>query len=154
MKLTFCWIILLALAPLYPLPGATEDKSLVGLTAVEVLVEDLPMGAAKLGLTKEALQTDIELKLRLAGMRIIAPIGAEVLYVAVNVASDGRAANIAIELDQSARLDRDPTIWVPSASTWSKDIIVTNPTAQGIRNQIKDQVDVFLNAWLSVNPKK
>ena len=32
--------------------------------------------------------------------------------------------------------------------------VVGNPTAQIIRNQIKDHVDMFLNDWLSVNPKK
>jgi hypothetical protein len=29
-----------------------------------------------------------------------------------------------------------------------------NPTAQGIRSVVKDQVDQFLNAWLSINAKK
>lgn len=44
--------------------------ALGGITAVKVLVESLPPGANVIGLTKEQIQTDVELKLRMAGMRV------------------------------------------------------------------------------------
>ena len=45
--------------------------ALVGIAAVDILIERLPKGADKLGLTKESIRTDVELKLRLAGIRVI-----------------------------------------------------------------------------------
>jgi hypothetical protein len=45
--------------------------TLKGIGAVAVLVEYLPTGAKTLGLTEETIQTDVELKLRLAGMRVV-----------------------------------------------------------------------------------
>jgi hypothetical protein len=153
MKLTFCWITLLALTQLYPLFGEPDDQTLAGLTAVQVLVEGLPPGAAKLGLTKEVVQTDVELKLRLAGMRVLTA-SFEALYVNVNATTDGRAASISVEVLQGARLARDPNIMTSAAVTWHVSQIEENPTGQSIRDVIKDLVDSFLNAWLSVNPKK
>jgi hypothetical protein len=156
MKLTFCWITLLAIAQLCPLLGEDNDferQTLVGITAVKVLVEQLPPGAAKLGLTAGSIQTDVELKLRLAGMRTMAS-SATYLYVNVNVIGSSRAANILVELRQNARLENYPTILAIGATTWRSGSLGENPNAQGIRNTIKDLVDQFLNDWLSVNPKR
>jgi len=157
MKLSFCWITLLALAQSMPLFGSDDQfsrASLVGITSLRVVVEDTSSRGAKLGLTKELIQTDVELKLRLAGMQIESTTP-EFLYVDVNVARDGSAASIDIELVQPVALARNPSILIPYAITWSAGTLATHPTsAQFIRDGIKDHVDVFLNAWLSVNPKK
>jgi len=121
---------------------------------MHVITEDPSSGGTKLGLTKEAIQTDVELKLRLAGMRIESTTP-EFLYIDVNVARDGSAVSIDVELVQPVGLTRNPSIFIPGAITWSAGTLGTNPTsAQFIRDAIKDQVDKFLNAWLSVNPKK
>jgi hypothetical protein len=156
MKLTFCWITLLELMQLFLLFGADDEysrRSLAGITAVDVLVESLPPAAAKLGLTMEDIKTDVELKLRLAGMRVESASYA-FIYVNVNVAENGIAANIDIKLEQPVALVRNSSIVIPGGITWSIGTLVTNPTAQGIRGFTKDLVDSFLNAWLSVNPKK
>ena len=93
-------------------------KSLTGITAVEVVVERLPPGAAAIGLTKESIQTDVELKLRLAGMRVVANMLEPYVYVAVNMTDDGRAADVHVSLNQVVKLKRDPTIHTV-ADTWS-----------------------------------
>jgi hypothetical protein len=41
-----------------------------GISAVGVLIEGLPDGAKVLGLSEDMIKTDVELKLRLAGMRV------------------------------------------------------------------------------------
>ena len=69
------------------------------------------------------------------------------------MSDDGRAACVEVMLNQSVRLQRDPAIRT-STPTWSDASLDVNPGAEGIRNAIKDQVDKFLNAWLSVNPKR
>jgi len=130
--------------------------SLKGITAVHVLVEDLHDDAARIGLTKESIQTDVELKLIMAGMHVVTREdwlklpGAPRLYVNVNVLPP-QAASIEVELDQNVLLQRNGQL-VISANTWNLSGVLANPTSQGIRNQIKDRVDKFLSAWLSVNP--
>jgi hypothetical protein len=46
-------------------------KTLKGISAVYVVVESLPDGAKALNLTIDSIQNDVELKLRLAGMRVL-----------------------------------------------------------------------------------
>ncbi len=133
--------------------------TLKDLRVISVLVEDLPDSAKILDISKDAIQTDVELKLRLAGMRVVPEdegqrlLGSPVLYVNLNVADDGKAADIKVEMQQNALLERNK-MWTPRIPTWSAGGLVSNPTSQGIRNFIKERVDEFLNAWLSVNPKK
>ena len=133
--------------------------TLKGVSAVCVLVETLPEGATILGLTKESIQTDVELKLRLAGMRVVTEKAVEQLpgmpslYVNLIVTDTAKAAYIEVELDQNVRLDRNDQLAI-GVATWEMGTVFANPNAQVIRDKIKDIVDQFLNAWLSVNPKK
>ena len=47
--------------------------SLKGISTLYVMVEQLPDGAKALSLTAETIQADLELKLRLAGLRVVTP---------------------------------------------------------------------------------
>jgi hypothetical protein len=53
-----------------------ERASLTGLTVMSVVVEDLGPLVGKLGLATEALQTDVERRLRQAGLSITAGVNA------------------------------------------------------------------------------
>lgn len=134
-------------------------EDLKGLSAVSVLVQDLSDGAKVLGLNKDDIQTDVELKLRLAGMRVVTEEegfklpGDPYLYVNVTLPDTPRVASIAIELRQDAVLRRNSAI-AHSVITWSSGAVISSPSAQIIRDDFKDLVDKFLNDWLSVNPKK
>jgi hypothetical protein len=131
-------------------------KTLEGISGVDILVEDLDDDAKALGLNTESIQADVELKLRLAGMRIVH--GAEYFYarghpyIYVSVGVAGRAAAYKVDLCQDARLARNGD-FSPGASTWSSVSVQSNPTAESIRSGIRDLVDEFIKAWLSVNPK-
>ena len=127
-----------------------DANTLKGISEVQVAVGDLSDSAQALGLEEEAVQTDIELQLRRAGMRVSStPVGAFV-YVSVSVV--GRVSSIRVELNQSARLLLSGEVW--TVTTWSKDYLEANSTAESVRSHFKDIVDAFLNDWLSVNPKK
>lgn len=159
---TTCLMMTLFVGIISPTVRADDSgpsrATLKGIMAVRVLVEDLDDDATKTGLTKEAIQTDVELKLRLAGMRVVAQDedltlpGAPYLYVAVNVLPL-QAACITVALHQSVLLQRNGE-FTAGVATWDLTGVMSNPNAQSIRNAIKDYVDRFLNAWLSVNPKK
>jgi hypothetical protein len=133
--------------------------TLKGISTVWVLIEKLPDGAKVIGLSKDTIQTDVELKLRLAGMRVVTQDeanqlpGSPCVYVNVNFTDDADAASASLELDQDVKLERTGQ-FVPGVETWSKEVLVTRPSGQGIRDRIKDLADQFLNAWLSVNPRK
>jgi hypothetical protein len=132
--------------------------TLKGIDTVWVLVEALTPGAKTLGLTQEMIQTDVELKLRLAGIRVVTQEealklpGSPCLYVDVNVVESAGAASIGVELVQGVRLERNGDAIL--APTWSMGTLGRNPSAQDIRDRVKDYVDTFLNALLSVNPKR
>jgi len=125
----------------------------------------------KTGLSEEIIRTDVELKLRLAGINVVSK---EEIYsvpgmpqLAVQIAEyvtstlpstqDRQIAfNICVELLQAIYLARNPTITTVTR-TWSSGSIGMGYTNKNIvtqiRNCIKDHVDSFINAYLSVNPK-
>jgi len=133
--------------------------TLKGITAVSVRVGRLSEDAKVLGLTKEMIQTDVELKLRLAGMHVVTQEedselpGMPFLNIRVHLADSAKAAHIEVALRQNAQLERDGQRAL-GVTTWRKGALIASPTLQTIRDGIKDKIDVFLNAWLSVNPKK
>jgi hypothetical protein len=57
------WIAILAVAQFcHAGDSEQERRNLAGITTVQVLIEQLPPGAINLRLTKESIQTDVELK--------------------------------------------------------------------------------------------
>jgi hypothetical protein len=148
---------------------AADDEiaraSLKGLHGVQVLVERLdPLVEA--GLTTGDIQTDVELKLRLAGIPVLskqemlATPGQPYLYVNVNVNSSATRDlwpdHIEIQLNQNVTLARSPEPLVVGATTWSTGSVgaVFKQNLRSLRDGVKDQVDRFINAYLAVNPKK
>jgi len=125
--------------------------TLKGITSVFVVVGNLDDNAKKIGLTEESIKTDVELKLLIAGMNFATDgftvPGNTHLFVNVGVLPP-LAASIQVEL--LLQRNSEPVI---GAMTWSLHGEITNPTLQGIRDLIKQLVDQFLNAWLSVNLK-
>jgi hypothetical protein len=59
---------------------------------------------------------------------------------------------VKVELWQNVYLERNSKEAVHTP-TWSTLSFGINPGLEAIRSNIKDQVDIFINAWLSVNPK-
>ena len=140
-----------------------QIESLRGIKGVNVLIELLNPDIEKDGLKKEQIKTDVELKLRLAGIKVLNE--EELLnepgqpYLHVNVNSNKSelgfySFSITIELNQLVLLIRDlDTIF--TACTWStKTVGFAGVEKVGqIRDYIKDDVDLFINDYLFVNPK-
>lgn len=142
-----------------------EVESLRGLKGVNVTVEDLKSDIEADGLRKDSIQTDVELKLRLAGIKVLTEEeqfkepGYPYLYVNVNSVKSNLAPtyafSIEISLKQVVLLVRDLKIRVFAAATWRKGSvgIVGEQKVDSIRDGVKDGVDEFINDYLSVNPK-
>ena len=80
-----------------------------------MLIESLGPEEANIGLTRDAVRTDVELRLRSAGLRMVSPEEAKkiavkdntFLYVNVAVASGGLAATVLAQFAQAAYLLRN-----------------------------------------------
>lgn len=153
---------------LTPICGAQDDKysrpSLWGLPAMMVTIEPLSDEAKRAGLNEQDIQTDVELKLRLGGVKLVTlREGATTpgtpfcnVYVGLMLGDSSTYVYlIKVSVTQQVLLIRDPTIRT-MADTWSVEHfgIVGKNNLRQLRGAIKDQIDIFLNAYLSVNPKK
>ena len=107
----------------------------------------------QLGLTKELLRTDVEIKLRIAGIKV-SDESAPFLYVNVNIAYVGNEIyflTINIEFHQPVYLRRNS--FATFGSTWSSEGFGPAHQSDGVRKKLEDYMDIFINAYLSVNPK-
>jgi hypothetical protein len=144
--------------------GPFSRATLKGITAVSVVIRNL---GPKLpgGLAREQLQAEVESKLRIAGITVLTfdqpgpYLGVEVTIDASNDIAGAQTFyfyDMNIELHQSVLLDRNNAIRA-DAPTWSLGAIgvsADGPRAtRAIRDFIRDAVDRFLDAYLSVNPK-
>ena len=176
-KIIFILIISLFIHPLisYSQEGPTEEwiktrrEKLKGIEGVYVLIESLPPVTKELGITKELVKTEVELKLRLAGIRIdsreellkVATTATTYLYVNLNTISytvggvNIYAFNISISLSDKVHIARNSMYTL--AETWRDGILMISTKDNGlrkIREGLKRLLDTFLNDYLAVNPKK
>lgn len=140
-----------------------QRESLRGLKGVYVSVENLTPEIQKDGLTKDRIQGDVELMLRTAGIKILSKEewfdeeGGPSLYVNANVlklsATREYVYSVNISFKQTVYPIRKP-MEITGAATWSVGGIVgITPDLGKIRASIKEQVDEFIKAYWSVNPK-
>ncbi len=127
------------------------------LKAVRVVIDTNP-DAEKEGIAKEQLRTEVEWRLRKAGVAVI-PSSAEYLRVLVNpvkLENGLYAYAIAVEIKQPVMLFRDARIFSACASTW--DVgglrIVARDRLREVGEGVADYVDQFINAYLEQNPKR
>jgi hypothetical protein len=142
-----------------------QKDTLTGLQGVYVVVEILRPEVEKYGLTRQQLQTDVELRLRQNGIKVLsgeerlsAP-GMPYLYVNVPIMKVEEIPlvvySISVQLWQRVLLTRDPNkIYI--ASTWDTGFIgcAGLDRIESIRESVKNYVDAFINDYLAVNPKK
>jgi hypothetical protein len=137
-------------------------KSLKGLTGVYVRISPAP-DAAQIGLSEVQVQADVELRLRTAGIKVLTQEqwfttpGMPALWVSLGTAKKQGLYSFAlnINLQQMVSLNRDPQISV-LATTWTNSTrvgILAATSLIQVRSLIEDDVDKFINTWLSVNPK-
>jgi hypothetical protein len=143
-----------------------QRETLRGLKGVQVLVEGLSPELKDANLDATMVQNDVELKLRQAGIGVLtktessATPGMPTLCIRAEAwrpLTGDYVYHVTVELQQMARLEREPKIMVNGAGTWSsRGTIGTSGMAMlptSIRDTVADKVDEFIKAYLSVNPK-
>jgi hypothetical protein len=158
--------VMMALGVLLMLPGTSraiefEQKVLSGLKGVYVQVAEINREAERLGLSKDKLQTDVELRLRKAGIRVLTDKetcetpGWPFLSVNLNASVGPGICSYAIQVNlyEIVTLERGPkiigSVWNTGYAGW----VGTKNTRQ-IRGHVDDLVDKFINEYLAANPKK
>ncbi len=141
-----------------------QTESLKGITDLNVVVEYISEEAERHGLTRDKLQTDVELRLRQLGIRVVREFGFQktrgkpYLYINVNakVVEDLPmfSVGISVELKQDARLVNNPEV-VLSVTTWEKRGTgeVGRNRLSDVRRSVLDFVNAFANDFLSMNGK-
>lgn len=140
--------------------------TLKDLPCVEVVVQ-FRSRAGEAGFSEQPFQTDVELKLRMAGIRVATgDVGSPWLYVNVNALhreTDRLGAySVSLELIQHALLRSQLGSDVSSsehalakittrATTWSARVLGFGDVADA-RDAVRDLVNDFVNDWLAVNP--
>ena len=162
-------VVFFALVGLHVTPsGAINTEStratLQGLLGIHVAIEELTPEVESAGLTTRQLQTDVELRLRLAGIRVLtreerdSVVGKPWLYVHVNVLLNQLLGltvyHISVELYQSVSLDTD-AVASGGAATWGIATTGTHALSDlsRVHHKVRDLVDEFINAYLSANPR-
>lgn len=165
MKKAFMLIaVALQSCPVLMAQGDNEHtrETLKGLTGVLVLLEPLDPEIVKDGLSENQVHTDVKLKPRMSGIKVLtipewtAAPGRPCLLVTLTMLKNrGLSAYlIEISLGQNVALARDAKIRLTTPTWRVEGVRIVGPDKiASIRDDIKDRVDKFINAYLSVNPK-
>jgi hypothetical protein len=142
------------------------DNTLRGLHGVYVFVEPIKPDAEQDGHSRKQIQTDVELRLHKAGIRVLskeelltAP-GWAGLRILVNTSTKRSGAQlygvyVEVSLLQWVLLQRDLSMEGIPTQTWHVGgvSLVGASAIRQLREAVADYVDRFINAYLSVNRK-
>lgn len=161
-------IAAMALAIILLLPDISHaltanQKALVGLKGIGVLVEYMQPQAERLGLTRDQIRTDVELRLRKAGIKVLTEKeysevpGQPWLYVNINTAMGTLpgicAYSIKVDLEETVTLANG---FKTRSAIWNIGYVglIGIRKTNYIRNPLSDLIDEFINDYLAANPNK
>lgn len=167
--LTLVITFLLFFTPSKSLP-LSNMESLKGLKGIEVLIEELNPELENLNLTMIQMQSEVESKLRKAGVPVLSkeenekiqPLRKPYLYIRINSSKlssrrESIAYNIGIALNQQVTLrgqaDATKCFFAP---TWYTSVVgaAGRKNVQEILDAVQDLTDKFIDAYLKANPKE
>lgn len=133
-------------------------STLRGLNGIGLEIRGVSSEIEKDGLTKDQIQSDVELKLRIAGIKVLSQKewreeeGRPYLYVSLTIKKLGDefyVCSLALSLCQHVILWRNSSTHA-LFPTWSTGELCCGPLGF-IRNRIKTLMNVFLHDYLAVN---
>lgn len=138
-----------------------EEEVLQGLEAVHVKVERLRAEIEQYGLFGSILQSDAELKLQLAGLKVLSEEqwlrnpDSPYLYFFVDAFkhSEGYIYRIQISLRESVMIIRKATKTIATTLRIRDELGITDDLS-AIRQEAQDLLDEFIEAWRTANKKR
>jgi hypothetical protein len=159
--------VLLMVCVAQPALAFTYDQREVlrGLKALKVVTETIPTEIERLGLTRKDIQSDVETKLRKAGIKILPaykPPSMTTFYVNVHTLIPSQARTIVvysinIMLFENAYLKRDAgtvgDLKEVRAANWMKATVglLGVGNISQIRKKVEEQVNKFISDYLAMN---
>ncbi len=138
-------------------------EALCDIKGFLVVVEELQPELEREGLSREQIQTDVETQFHTAGIKLLSReevlrvAGNPWLYVKIIVFEPQTRGDYAFSVETSFKqnvvLMRIPPINLSGATTWRTGATGMSSDLDDIRSTVKDQIGIFINAYLSVNPK-
>lgn len=141
--------------------------NLVAVKGIHVVIENLHDDAKSAGLTREQLQTDVELKLRHAGIKINSfdemseSYDKTKIYVTINTFSSddspGIIYHVSVRFRQLVLILRSPHHGMVCGTTWSAAemcLVAKSKFPETARQVAKEQMDEFIKDYFKANPKK
>jgi len=146
-----------------------QRASLKGLTAIHVVSEDVAAVSEIYGLTREEIQVETEVMLRLAGIKVVTleetakNPGAPFLNVQIELAEVPKeyygseniglyVYSVRVNLFQKVLLHNGTII---HAITWSSGYggVIGKKRLRDLQDDLKAEVNKFINDYLAANPK-
>lgn len=149
---------------LYAMDTEITRQTLKGLQSLYVAVEEIRPNVVKygqrVGLTREQIKKDVEIKLKKAGIKVLlqnewlTTPGRPMLYLNINTHEYEKywyAYDIKLEMSQVVFLERNPSTKT-MADTWSINMtgVANIGTLNSIRNNAGKVVDRFIEAYNTV----
>ena len=148
----------------------TEADTLRGIKEFGIMINNIPEEFISAGLTEEKIRGDIELKLRLAGIKVLPTVETTILdsdnedkslriaphldvYFVGGKWREYYLFSVQVSFNQMAKLEREPNILTLHTSYDIQPTIGLHRNIEEIRKGLNGQIDEFLNTYLSVNPK-
>ena len=161
--ITFILPLLTLTSPVMASDSQISRESLRGLKGIYISVEKLAPEIEKDGLTVNSIGRDVESMLRKANIKTLSKAewldatGSPYLYVNANVlklpGTKEYIYSVNIAFKQNVYPVRE-AIEISGAATWSVGgIIGITPSLEKIRASVREQVDKFIKAYLSVNTR-
>ena len=144
---------------LFSAPAGAQTRSDNGLETanykyVALVVEGLSADAGSIGLTKDRIQTRVELQLRSAGLTPGNDPSKNATYLYVNILVTGSAFHVSVEYNRSVDFTTGDQQYYDTAATWDAGSGGTHGGNAGyIMNSLDSQLAKFLNEYLKVNQK-
>jgi len=138
-------------------PAQAQDNNFVGVSEVNIVVEDLADAAAKCNVSKGGLDAAVRLPLDASRLRIN-PHALSYVYVNVSALWEPRgcAASVQVELKRSLAIP-GTTQWVYGASVWDKGTILTGTSSyvgKGVNQSVTDFTKELIAEWIKANPRQ
>ena len=165
-SLTVAIAILVSLGLAATARGVKEEhrEILAGISGIQVLVDEkIGPEAERTGLTWEALQRDVELRLRQAGLQVmtmkeslLVP-GTPFLYLNVTARENPGVYtfHLKLELMEKVRVERSPSL-VLYGRTWKgrgRLVTVGTGNLRSVRENVREMVDEFISEYVAANPR-
>ncbi len=143
-----------------------QRDALEGLESIVVVAQEPPADAKAAGLTQQQIQSDVEMKLKLAGLEVLAKDDMEVephtptLNVSVCILSQKDtqfyAVSIMLNLQQPVILGKEPNT-VVLANTWERaslSVFDKEILLSAVSAKVKEQVSFFIRDFRAANKRQ